>query len=64
MRARLMRVGFNLHPAFRATGGGCCTYLRIFITSGSLPLLRRTRNIVGSMYGGSLFAVTDAHPRC
>ena len=58
-----MRVGFNLHPAFRATGGRCCTYLRIFITSGSLPLLRRTRNIVGSMYGGSLFAVTDgAHP--
>ena len=62
--ARLMRVGFNLHPAFRATGG------RVMLVSPDfqhirikLPLLRRTRNIVGSMYGGSLFAVTDgAHP--
>lgn len=63
-RARLMRVGFNLHPAFRATGGRVIHvapdfhHIRI-----KLPLLRRTRNIVGSMYGGSLFAVTDgAHP--
>ena len=63
-RARLMRVGFNLHPAFRATGGRVLHvspdfhHIRI-----KLPLLRRTRNIVGSMYGGSLFAVTDgAHP--
>ena len=63
-RARLMRVGFNLHPAFRATGGRVMhvspdfQHIRI-----KLPLLRRTRNIVGSMYGGSLFAVTDgAHP--
>ncbi|MDM9558192.1 MULTISPECIES: PaaI family thioesterase [Bordetella] len=63
-RARLMRAGFNLHPAFRATGGRVMhvapdfTHLRI-----KLPLVRRTRNIVGSMYGGSLFAVTDgAHP--
>ena len=59
-----MRVGFNLHPAFRATGGRVLHvspdfhHIRI-----KLPLLRRTRNIVGSMYGGSLFAVTDgAHP--
>ncbi|HYG43539.1 MAG TPA: DUF4442 domain-containing protein [Bordetella sp.] len=63
-RARLMRAGFNLHPAFRATGGRVThvspdfLHLRI-----RLPLTRRTRNIVGSMYGGSLFAVTDgAHP--
>jgi len=63
-RARLMRVGFNLHPAFRATGGRVQyvspDFLHVRI---KLPLLRRTRNIVGSMYGGSLFAVTDgAHP--
>ena len=50
-RARLMRVGFNLHPAFRATGGRVLhvshdfQHIRI-----KLPLLRRTRNIVGSMY--------------
>ena len=63
-RARLLRVGFNLHPAFRATGGRvveiAADFLHIRIR---LPLGRRTRNIVGSMYGGSLFSVTDgAHP--
>ncbi|WP_268903494.1 DUF4442 domain-containing protein [Bordetella petrii] len=59
-----MRLGFNLHPAFRSTGGRVThispdfMHLRI-----RLPLVRRTRNIVGSMYGGALFAVTDgAHP--
>lgn len=63
-RARLIRVGFNLHPAFRATGGRVLhvspdlQHIRI-----KLALRRRTRNVVGSMYGGSLFAVTDgAHP--
>lgn len=59
-----MRVGFNLHPAFRATGGRVVYispdfhHIRI-----RLALTRRTRNIVGSMYGASLFAVTDGpHP--
>ncbi|WP_417252216.1 DUF4442 domain-containing protein [Castellaniella sp.] len=59
-RARVMRTGFNLHPAFRATGG------RVIAVSPDLlhirvrlALTRRTRNLVGSIYGGSLFAVTD-----
>ena len=63
-RSHLLRVGFNLHPAFRSTGGRVLLvapdlmHIRI-----KLPLLRRTRNIVGSMYGGALFSVTDgAHP--
>jgi len=63
-RAPLLRIGFNLHPAFRATGGRVewvapdFRSLRI-----RLRLTRRTRNIVGSLYGGSLFAITDgAHP--
>lgn len=63
-RARWVRVLFNLHPAFRGTGGRVihvsddfrCIRIR-------LPFSWRTRNIVGSIYGGSLFAVTDgSHP--
>ncbi|MDR2188582.1 MAG: DUF4442 domain-containing protein [Azonexus sp.] len=63
-RARMVRLGFNLHPAFRGTGGRVVhvardlRHIRI-----KLPLNWRTRNIVGSLYGGSLFAITDgAHP--
>lgn len=63
-RARLMRAGFNLHPAFRATGGRVTHVSPDFLhLRVRLRLARRTRNIVGSMYGGSLFAITDgAHP--
>ena len=63
-RARLMRVGFNLHPAFRATGGRVLHVSHDFQhTRIKLLLLRRTRNIDASVYGLSLFAVTDgAHP--
>ncbi|MBV2182501.1 MAG: DUF4442 domain-containing protein [Castellaniella sp.] len=59
-RARAMRAGYNLHPAFRATGGRVIhvspdlLHIRV-----RLALTRRTRNLVGSIYGGSLFAVTD-----
>lgn len=59
-RAQAMRLGFNLNPAFRGTGGRVdyvspdLLHVRI-----RLPLTRRTRNFVGSLYGGSLFAVTD-----
>ncbi|MBS1191697.1 MAG: hypothetical protein H6R10_3489 [Rhodocyclaceae bacterium] len=63
-RARMVKMGFNFHPAFRGTGGRVVyvapdlSHIRI-----RLPLTWRTKNIVGSIYGGSLFAVTDgAHP--
>ena len=63
-RARMVRLGFNFHPAFRGTGGRVVyvardlRHIRI-----CLPLSWRTKNIVGSLYGGSLFAITDgAHP--
>lgn len=59
-RARVMRAGFALHPAFRRSGG------RIQLISPDLsrvriklPFKRSTRNLVGSLYGGSLFAITD-----
>lgn len=63
-RARMVRMGFNLHPAFRGTGGRVVhvakdlRHIRI-----RLPLNWKTKNIVGSLYGGLLFAITDgAHP--
>lgn len=63
-RSRLVRLGFNLMPAYRGTGGRVehvtpdLSYVRV-----RLPLNWRTRNAVGSIYGGSLFAVTDGpHP--
>ena len=59
-KGRALRMGFNLHPAYRATGGRLAhvsadlTHVRV-----SLPLNWRTRNVVGSIFGGALFAVTD-----
>jgi len=63
-RARMVRLLFNLNPAFRGTGGRVVhvakdlRHIRI-----RLPHNWTTTNIVGSLYGGSLFAITDgAHP--
>lgn len=63
-QARVMRLGFNLHPAFRGTGGRVqyispdLSHVRV-----RLPLNWRTRNALGTIYGGSLFSVTDGpHP--
>jgi len=63
-KARIVRLGFNLHPAYRRTGGRVdyvspdITLIRV-----SLPFRRRTRNLVGSIFGGSLFGITDGpHP--
>ncbi|NHC05379.1 DUF4442 domain-containing protein [Azonexus fungiphilus] len=63
-RARMVRLGFNFHPAFRGTGGRVVHVARdLRHIRVALPLSWKTRNIVGSLYGGSLFAITDgAHP--
>jgi acyl-coenzyme A thioesterase PaaI-like protein len=60
----LVRWGFNLHPAYRRTGGHI-EYVSPDLSSVRvrLPFNRRTRNMVGSIFGGSLFAITDGpHP--
>ncbi|QDV06429.1 hypothetical protein Poly30_19380 [Planctomycetes bacterium Poly30] len=55
-----MRWRFNLHPAYRGTGARIT-----FIASDwsevrlRLPLSWRTRNIVGTIFGGSLYAALD-----
>jgi acyl-coenzyme A thioesterase PaaI-like protein len=57
---RLARWGFNWFPAYRGTGARI-TYIasdwcevRI-----SLPLTWRTRNYVGTIFGGSMYAAVD-----
>lgn len=59
---RRLRWGFNLFPAFRGTGA------RITYIAGDyremrvkLPLNWRTRNYVGTIFGGSLYGAVDPH---
>lgn len=59
-RTRLLRYGFNLFPAYRFSGGKV-TYIRhdqreIHV---KLPLSWRTRNYVGTIFGGSMYAAVD-----
>ncbi len=59
-RTRLDRWKFNLFPAYRGTGGRV-TYIRqdwseVQVT---VPLSWRTRNYVGTIYGGSLYGAVD-----
>lgn len=57
---RVRRWVYNLHPAYRGTGGRITyiaddwTELRI-----RLPLNWRTRNVLGTIFGGSLYASID-----
>ncbi len=57
-----MRWGFNFFPAFRGTGA------RVTYISGDfrevrveLPLNWRTRNYVGTIFGGSVYGAVDPH---
>ncbi len=60
MRSRFLRWGFNLFPAYCATGA------RITYVAGDfrevrirLPLSWQTRNYVGTIFGGSMYAAVD-----
>ncbi len=60
LRSRLHRWAFNLFPAYFATGA------RITYISGDfrevrirLPLSWQTRNYVGTIFGGSMYAAVD-----
>ena len=60
LRTRLLRWGFNLWPCYRGTGG------RVTFIAGDwrevrvrLPLSWRTRNYVGTTFGGSLYGAVD-----
>jgi len=59
-RTRLLRWGFNLFPAYRGTGGRI-TYIAPdwHEVRVRVPLCWRTRNYVGTTFGGSLYGAVD-----
>ena len=59
-RSRLARWQLNFFPAYRGTGGRV-TYMRHDWSEVRVrvPLAWRTRNYVGTIYGGSLYGAVD-----
>jgi len=59
-KTRWLRRRFNLFPAYRRTGG-CITYIAADLREVrvKLPLTWRTRNYVGTLYGGSMYGCVD-----
>ena len=59
-RTRLMRWRFNLHPAYRRSGARI-TYVDATVREVRvrLPLCRATRNLNGTIYGGSIYSAVD-----
>jgi acyl-coenzyme A thioesterase PaaI-like protein len=59
-KSRLSRWGFNWFPAYRSTGAHidyiAADWREIRIR---LPLSRRTRNYVGTIFGGSMYGAID-----
>jgi acyl-coenzyme A thioesterase PaaI-like protein len=60
LKTRLYRWAFNVFPAYRGTGAWV-TYIAAdwHEVRIRLPLSWQTRNIVGSIFGGSLYAAVD-----
>lgn len=59
-KSRRFRWGFTLFPAYRGTGGRV-TYIASDFRDlhVKLPLNWRTRNYVGTIYGGSIYGAID-----
>ena len=59
-KTRLLRWGFNLFPAYRRTGARI-TYIAADFREVRvrLPLNWKTRNYVGTVFGGSMFGAVD-----
>ena len=60
LRSRLYRWGFNLFPAYFVTGARI-TYIAHDFSEVriKLPLSWQTRNYVGTIFGGSMYAAVD-----
>jgi acyl-coenzyme A thioesterase PaaI-like protein len=60
LRTRAFRLAFNFWPCYRGTGARV-TYIAADWREARirLPLSLRTRNYVGSIFGGSLYAAVD-----
>lgn len=60
LRSRVARWGFNWFPAYRGTGGRITYIAHDFREIRiRLPLNRRTRNYVGTIFGGSMYGAVD-----
>jgi hypothetical protein len=60
LRTRLQRWGFNWFPAYRGTGARITYIARDWREIRiRLPLSWRTRNYVGSIFGGSMYGGVD-----
>ncbi len=58
--SRLARWKFNLFPAYRGTGGRVVYIADDFHeVRVKIPLSWRTRNYVGTIYGGSMYGAVD-----
>jgi acyl-coenzyme A thioesterase PaaI-like protein len=59
-KSRLMRWKFNLYPVYRRTGARI-TYMSHDLREVriKLPLTWKTRNYVGTIFGGSMYAAVD-----
>jgi acyl-coenzyme A thioesterase PaaI-like protein len=59
-KTRLLRWRFNLFPAFLGTGGHIERIARDFrYVRICIPLTWRTRNYVGTIFGGSIYGAVD-----
>ncbi|TCJ14813.1 DUF4442 domain-containing protein [Rubrobacter taiwanensis] len=60
LRTRLFRAAMNLYPAYRGTGGRVvrisADWREVLV---KLPLGWRTRNYMGTIFGGSIYAAVD-----
>jgi len=60
LKTRLMRWRFNWFPAFRGTGARITYIEREFReVKVKIPLSWRTRNYVGTLFGGSMYGAVD-----
>jgi hypothetical protein len=60
LSTRLLRLRFNLFPAYRGTGARITYIDRSFRDVRiRLPLNWRTRNVVGTLFGGSMYGAVD-----
>lgn len=60
MRTKMLRWSFNWFPAYRGTGARI-TYIEADFSEVRvrLPLSWRTRNYVGTIFGGSMYGAVD-----
>lgn len=59
-KSRMFRWKFNLFPAYRGSGGRVTYIAEDFReVRVKIPLWWRTRNYVGTIYGGSMYAAID-----